>query len=234
MPGESPAVFGDALRRLSASATYLYQDGRRFWYSTQPPVTKLAEDRTQQFRREQEAITREIEKRLRLDLRKKGDFSRVHPLPQSSQDVPDDPDARLVVLGIDYPYSKGPNSPALIKRQGDFWRPGAMHLDCTAMPWFSWQRIRPVSKTWRRLSAATWPGNQSWRKGKNLIFPPPGQTGGNSKGECGEDFTGALPEAYQWLLVLVQISPPGTCGVAGLPLQWTRRPGCSGQPQAAQ
>src|SRR5579864_5440597 len=27
MPGESPAVFGDALRRLAAAATYLYQDG---------------------------------------------------------------------------------------------------------------------------------------------------------------------------------------------------------------
>jgi hypothetical protein len=27
MPGESAAVFGDALRRLAAAATYLYQDG---------------------------------------------------------------------------------------------------------------------------------------------------------------------------------------------------------------
>ena len=27
MPGESPAIFGDALRRLAAAATYLYQDG---------------------------------------------------------------------------------------------------------------------------------------------------------------------------------------------------------------
>lgn len=34
MPGESPAVFGDALRRLASSATYLYQDGSRYWYST--------------------------------------------------------------------------------------------------------------------------------------------------------------------------------------------------------
>ena len=34
MPGESPAVFGDALRRLAAAATYLYQDGPRYWYST--------------------------------------------------------------------------------------------------------------------------------------------------------------------------------------------------------
>ena len=52
MPGESPAVFGDALRRLAAAATYLYQDGPRFWYATQPTVTKLAEDRAEQLKRE--------------------------------------------------------------------------------------------------------------------------------------------------------------------------------------
>jgi hypothetical protein len=44
MPGESAAVFGDALRRLSAAANYLYHDGARYWYSTQPTVTKMAED----------------------------------------------------------------------------------------------------------------------------------------------------------------------------------------------
>ena len=43
LPGESPAVFGDALRRLAAAATYLYQDGSRYWYDTRPTVTKLAE-----------------------------------------------------------------------------------------------------------------------------------------------------------------------------------------------
>jgi len=30
MPGEAPAVFGDALRRLAGAATYLHQDGPRF------------------------------------------------------------------------------------------------------------------------------------------------------------------------------------------------------------
>src|SRR5260221_12022721 len=49
MPGESPPVFGDALRRLAGAATFLYQDGPRFWYSTQPTVTKLAEDRAEQL-----------------------------------------------------------------------------------------------------------------------------------------------------------------------------------------
>ena len=112
MPGESPAVFGDALRRLAGAATYLYQDGPRYWYSTQPTVTKLAEDRAEQLKRDPDKVVQELDKRLRADLSQTGDFSRIHPLPQSGQDVPDDLDARLVVLGVDHPYSKEPGSAA--------------------------------------------------------------------------------------------------------------------------
>src|ERR1043165_3187263 len=101
MPGESPAVFGDALRRLAAAATYLYQDGPRYWYSTQPTVTKLAEDRAEQLKREPDKVVKELDKRLKADLRKTGDFTRIHPMPHSGQDVPDDFDVRLVVLGVD-------------------------------------------------------------------------------------------------------------------------------------
>src|SRR5690606_11259177 len=50
MPGESPAIFGDALRRLASAATYLYQDRPRAWYATQPTVTKLADDRAEQLK----------------------------------------------------------------------------------------------------------------------------------------------------------------------------------------
>ena len=112
MPGESPNVFGDALRRLAAAATYLYQDGPRYWYSTQPTVTKLAEDRAEQLKRDPDKVMQELDGRLRKDLERKGDFSRIHPLPQSGQDVSDDLDARLVVLGINHPYSKEPGSAA--------------------------------------------------------------------------------------------------------------------------
>ena len=43
--GPLPAIqqFGDALRRMAGAATYLYQDGPHYWYSTQPTVTKLAD-----------------------------------------------------------------------------------------------------------------------------------------------------------------------------------------------
>src|SRR5690606_17822144 len=67
MPGESPAIFGDALRRLAAAATYLYQDGARYWYSTQPTVTKLAEDRAEQLRRNPDAVAQEVDRRLRAN-----------------------------------------------------------------------------------------------------------------------------------------------------------------------
>ena len=59
MPGESPAIFGDALRRLAGAATYLYQDGPRYWYSTQPTVTKLAEDRAEQLKRDPDKVVAE-------------------------------------------------------------------------------------------------------------------------------------------------------------------------------
>src|SRR5207247_9168316 len=62
MPGESPAIFGDALRRLSAAATYLYPEGGRYWYSTQPTVTKLAEDRAEQLKRHPDKVAQATDK----------------------------------------------------------------------------------------------------------------------------------------------------------------------------
>src|SRR5439155_13192085 len=106
MPEESPAIFGDALRRLASAATFLYQDGPRYWYSTQPTVTKLAEDRAEQLKRDPDKVIQELDKRVRVDLRKTGDFGRIHPMPRSGQDVPDDLDARLVVLGVEHSYSR--------------------------------------------------------------------------------------------------------------------------------
>src|SRR5204863_9879601 len=104
MPGEVPSHFVDALRRLTAAATYLYQDGPCSWYSTQPTVTKLAEDRAEQLKRDPDKVVLELDRRLRADLRNTGDFGRIHPMPQSDQDVPDDLDARPVVVRRDPPY----------------------------------------------------------------------------------------------------------------------------------
>jgi hypothetical protein len=101
-PGEAVATFGDALRRLTDSATYLYVDGKRYWYSTQPTVTRLADDRAGQLTDDQ--IGDEIVKRLREQARSRADFSKVHACVPSS-DVPDEREARLVILGPEFPHS---------------------------------------------------------------------------------------------------------------------------------
>jgi hypothetical protein len=114
MPGESPAIFGDALRRLSSSATYLYHDAARYWYSTQPTVTKIAEDRAEQLKADPDKMVLELDRRIRLDVRDRGGFSAVHAMSESGQDVFDDLDTRLVVLRIEYPHTKEAASPALV------------------------------------------------------------------------------------------------------------------------
>ncbi len=110
-PGEAPAIFGDALRHLSENATYLYVNERRYWFSTQPSVNRLAEERSSQ--KTQDDVSEEIKKRLREEQGTKGDFVSVHAAPSSSADIPDEPSARLVILGPEQVHAtKEDDSPA--------------------------------------------------------------------------------------------------------------------------
>jgi predicted AAA+ superfamily ATPase len=96
-PGEPPAQFADALRRLSSDATHLYVDGNQYWYALQPNVTRLAADRAASNYGDDQADD-EIRRRLITD-RNRGPFAAVHVFPDGSGDVPDDEDGvRLVVL----------------------------------------------------------------------------------------------------------------------------------------
>ncbi|CAN5820249.1 Swt1 family HEPN domain-containing protein [soil metagenome] len=102
-PGESVATFGDALRRLADGATFLYVDGRRYWYSTQPSVNRMAHDRA--TLEDADKVEQEIIRRLRDAAKVRGEFARVHVAPESPGDVPEDRDARLVILGPDKPHA---------------------------------------------------------------------------------------------------------------------------------
>ena len=207
MPGESPAVFGDALRRLAAAATYLYQDGPHYWYSTQPTVTKLAEDRADQIKRDHDKVVHELEKRLRQDLTRPGDFNRIHAMPQSGQDVPDDMDARLVVLGTDHAYSKESgnaaesaakailesrgNTPRLFRNTLVFLAPDKTRLqdlEDAACKYLAWESILGEKE---QLDLSPFQVKQAETQ----------------KSAADSAVTARLPETYQWLLVPVQTTP---------------------------
>jgi predicted AAA+ superfamily ATPase len=207
MPGETTAVFGDALRRLTTSATFLYQDGARYWYSTQPTVTKLAEDRAEQLKRNPDPVVAEIEERLRTDLRATGEFRRIHPIPQSGADVPDDMEARLVVLGIDHPYSKDVTNKAqaaanaILQQRGNGPRIFQNTLVFLAI---DQTRLQDLDEAIRRYLA--WSSILDEKEGHNLDPHQVRQAETQLKAADGA-VVARLPEAYQWLLVPVQATP---------------------------
>lgn len=207
VPGESPAVFGDALRRLAGAATYLYQDGPRYWYSTQPTVTKLAEDRAEQLRRDPDKVVQELDGRLRKDLQNAGSFNRIHPLPQSGQDVPDDRDARLVVLGIDHPYSKEAGNAAeaaakaILESRGNTPR---LYRNALVFLAADKTRLQDLDEAVRRYLA--W---ESILNEKERLDLSPHQVKQAETQRNSADGTVAarLPETYQWLLAPGQSAP---------------------------
>ena len=213
MPGESAAIFGDALRRLSGAATYLYQDGARYWYSTQPTVTKLAEDRTEQLKADPDKLNRELDERLRADIRNQGDFTKIHALPQSGQDVPDDFDARLVVLGSEYPHSRDAGSAAetaaktILETRGSsprFYRNTLVFMAADKT------RLQDLDDAIRRYLA--W---QSILDEQDELDLTPHQVrqAETQKSSADSAVNARLPEAYQWLLVPQQPTPQD-------PIEW--------------
>ncbi|WP_293395658.1 Swt1 family HEPN domain-containing protein [Nevskia sp.] len=207
MPGESPAVFGDALRRMAGAATYLYQDGPNYWYSTLPTVTKLADDRAEQFKREPGKVVHELEQRLRRNLTNLGDFNRVHPMVQGSVDVPDDLDARLVVLGVAYPYSKETNSAAeteakaILESRGNAPR---THRNTLVFLAADKTRLQDLEDAARKFLA--WQSILTEQTNLNLT-PFQVKQAETQKTAADGAVTARLPETYQWLLVPVQATP---------------------------
>ncbi|HOU53599.1 MAG TPA: Swt1 family HEPN domain-containing protein [Myxococcota bacterium] len=208
MPGESPANFGDALRRLAAAATYLYQDGNRYWYATQPTVTKLAEDRAEQLRREPDKVAREVERRVRQDVRQAGDFSRVHPFPQGNADVPDDLEARLVVLDTSAPHARGDDHSAALRRARDLLdsRGGAPRIYRNTLVFLTADQARLQDLEAAVRLYLAWDSILGDREALNLA-PQQVRQAETQRQAADHMVTARLPETYMWLLVPVQVDP---------------------------
>lgn len=206
-PGETPAVFGDALRRLAAAATYLYQDGPRYWYSTQPTVTKLADDRAEQLKREPDKVLLELEKRVRADLNQAGDFCGVHALPQSGQDVPDNLDARLVVLRVDHAYTKDTSNAAeaaakaILESRGNTPR---LYRNTLVFLVADKTRLQDLDEATRKFLA--WESILAEKVTLNLDPQQVKQAETQLASATGV-VTSRIPETYQWLLVPGQTTP---------------------------
>ena len=208
-PGEPPATFGDAMRRLANTAAYLYQDGARYWYSTQPTVSTLAEGRAEEYRRNRDPVDKEIENRLRADLGNRGDFKAIHILPASGQDVQDDHDARLVVLGAAYPHAREQeaSSRAMVAAKAIWeFRGSSPRLYRNGLAFLApdQARLQDLEDATRLYLA--W---QSIVDDRDRLDLPPHQVrqADTRKQEADNAVRGRIGETYQWLLTPGQSSP---------------------------
>ena len=204
-PGEPVAVFGDALRRLSSEATYLYHDGTRYWYSTQPTVTRVAEDRAEQLRRDPERVHREIEKRVQQALRERGDFYGVHIFPRSSADVPDQYETRLVVLDPSATHARNHSASPAIQRAMEIleMRGTTPRLYRNTLVFLAADegRLADLEEAVRRYLA--WESILQDQESLNLDHQQVRQAQAQ-KESADRTVEVRLPEAYCWLLVPVQ------------------------------
>ncbi|MCW5685472.1 MAG: DUF499 domain-containing protein [Pseudolabrys sp.] len=114
-PGERPAIFGDALRRLTNQAKFMHSDLGRYWYSMSASLNRIAADKAQQI--EAALVLMRVDSELSKyvnGLADRGHFDAVQVAPASSAEVPDEAGGvRAVVLGVAHPHSGRDGSEAL-------------------------------------------------------------------------------------------------------------------------
>lgn len=207
LPGEHHAVFGDALRRLAGKSTYLYQDGQSYWYDTRPTVGKLAADRADAFLRDPDRVQSEIESKLKIALKNKGDFASIHVAPKTGYDVMDSFETRLVVLGTDYVYHKDGDSNAqrhaeeILESRGTSPRQYRNALVFLAP---DQTRLQDLQEAMCRYLA--WNSIVQENESLNLSRQQIKQAE-QREVSAEEAVTAQIPETYQWLLVPVQSQP---------------------------
>lgn len=102
-PGDQLAIFGEALRELSERATYLYEESGRYWFSTQPTLNRLADDRAKALPNHE--VDEAIKAILREDGASKARFHRVFSVPDDPTAIEEVQALSLVILGPAAPHS---------------------------------------------------------------------------------------------------------------------------------
>ncbi len=206
-PGESVSTFGDALRRLTDQATYLYQNDRRYWYDTQPSVSRLAQDRASQ--QDDDTVYAKIKDYLKVEQRQKGDFASIHLFPESSADVIDENSGlRLVMLKPQYPHARrDQNSPAIeevgkiLKQRGNAPRNYGNTLIFLVA---DRTRVEELKQTTRLFLA--WDSIDQERESLNLDAFQSNQAKTRRK-DAEDRIIALIPETYCWVMVPEQIDP---------------------------
>lgn len=209
-PGETVATFRDALRRLADRASHLYVNENRYWFDTQPSINRVAQDRADGIKAD--AVWKQIEDRLRVEAKSRGDFERVQVIENASEsgDVPDERDVRLVIIGPENPHVKGGQGSSaqtvaqtLLEQRGNSPRTYKNALVFLAADTKALQSLEQAVRTflaWRSIDAE--------KESMDLSTFQRNQV--ETKLKDSESAVHArIPETYTWMLVPEQKEPAG-------------------------
>lgn len=208
-PGERASTFGDALRRLTDQATHLYIDNTRYWFSTQPSVTRLAQERGEQIQQDTDKVWEEIIRRLRTD-KQRGEFASVHIAPSSTSDIPDEASVRLVVLRPEYSHkAKQNDTKALSQAEEILNSKGTSPRYCRNMLLFLAPDQTKLELLERNICQyLAWNSILQEKESLNLdVFQSNQAT--TKQQQTDKDVKNLIQEAYIWLLVPEQPDPYG-------------------------
>jgi hypothetical protein len=102
-PGDQLAIFGEALRELTERATYLYEEAGRYWFSTQPTLNRLADDRAKAL--PDHEVETAISAVLREDGGTRAGFAKVFAAPDDPIGIDEASALSLVILGPSTPHA---------------------------------------------------------------------------------------------------------------------------------
>ena len=203
VPGDTVGNFGSALDLLSQQATYLYVEGSRYWYDTQASVTRTAADYADKLRDSPEEVWREIIKRIReTEQRRYGGFAGVHIAPESSADITDTEDVRLVILHPSYPHSRGNQDSAGMRfARGAFEHRGSAQRTNRNMVVFlapDTKRLDELNEAIRHYLAWDWCND---RVEELNLSPQQVKQVHKNRQNSDEAATARIAQSYHWALV---------------------------------
>lgn len=227
LPGETVAIYADALNRLADRGTYFFVGGGRYWYGTQAGITRVARDRAQRLLAgNRHEVRDEIVELLGkpATLGSIDPFTAVHPAPASPAEVADVASARLVILRPDAAHvARSEESVALSEATSILDSRGTGPREHRNMVVFLAADQRSVDDLEQAVADA-----QAWRSVERDAGPlgldAHQQAQAQERREDAERTVGLrLAASYQWLLVPRQPESTG-------PIEWevTKADGAGG------
>lgn len=209
IPGDQLGNFGSALHLLGDRATYLYNDGGRWWYDLQESVLRSARDHADRLRDRPEEVHAEIRRRLLLaEPKTPGDFVAIHAAPESSADIRDDPEARLVILHPLHPHARGEDeSPAFtFCRQALDSRGSAQRIKRNMVVFLAADRKRLEELEDATRQYLAWRVIAQSAVERNLT-PDQAKQAQTRRDDADRAISLRIPETWTWALVPVQPEP---------------------------